>query len=123
MGDRGRQGAVTLPLAGIRVLDFSRHLAGPFAAMTLGDFGADVIKVEAPGRGDDTRGFPPYWDGVSCYYLSTNRNKRSITLDLGSAEGQAIIRRLAAEADITIENFRPGTMERWGLGYERSARD
>jgi crotonobetainyl-CoA:carnitine CoA-transferase CaiB-like acyl-CoA transferase len=109
---------VTLPLAGIRVLDFSRHLAGPFAAMTLGDFGADVIKVEAPGRGDDTRGFPPYWDGVSCYYLSTNRNKRSITLDLGSGEGQAIIRRMVAEVDMTIENFRPGTMERWGLGYE-----
>ena len=109
---------MALPLAGIRVLDFSRHLAGPFAAMTLGDFGADVIKVEAPGRGDDTRGFPPYWDGISCYYLSTNRNKRSITLDLGSAEGQAIIRRMAADADITIENFRPGTMERWGLGYE-----
>jgi crotonobetainyl-CoA:carnitine CoA-transferase CaiB-like acyl-CoA transferase len=109
---------LALPLDGIRVLDFSRHLAGPFAAMTLGDFGADVIKVEAPGRGDDTRGFPPYWDGVSCYYLSANRNKRSITLDLGSAEGQAIIRRLAADADITIENFRPGTMERWGLGYD-----
>ncbi len=107
-----------LPLAGIRVIDLSRHLAGPFAAMTLGDFGADVVKVEAPGRGDDTRGFPPYWNGVSCYYLSTNRNKRSIALDLGSAEGQGVLRRLTAEADILIENFRPGTLERWGLGYE-----
>ncbi len=109
---------MTLPLAGIRVIDLSRHLAGPFAAMTLGDFGADVVKVEAPGRGDDTRGFPPYWDGVSCYYLSTNRNKRSIALDLGSAEGQGVLRRLTADADILIENFRPGTLERWGLGYE-----
>ena len=108
---------MTPPLNGIRVLDFSRHLAGPFAAMTLGDFGADVIKVETPGRGDDTRGYPPYWDGISCYYLSANRNKRSITLNLGTTEGQALVRQLAATADIVIENFRPGTMERWGLGY------
>ena len=114
---------MTSPLTGIRVLDFSRHLAGPFAAMTLGDFGADVVKVETPGRGDDTRGYPPYWDGISCYYLSANRNKRSITLNLGTAEGQAIARQLAATADIVIENFRPGTMERWGLGYDDLRRD
>ena len=109
---------MALPLEGIRVVDLSRHLAGPFAAMTLGDFGADVIKVEAPGRGDDTRGYPPYWDGISCYYLSANRNKRSITLDLGSEMGQEVLRRLVAGADILIENFRPGTLEKWGLGYE-----
>lgn len=108
---------MTEPLVGLRVIDLSRHLAGPFAAMTLGDFGADVIKVEAPGRGDDTRGFPPYWNEVSCYYLSTNRNKRSITLNLSTPAGQEVLRRLVADADILIENFRPGTLERWGLGY------
>lgn len=113
---------MALPLDGIRVIDLSRHLAGPFAAMTLGDFGAEVIKVEAPGRGDDTRGFPPYWNGISCYYLSTNRNKRSITLDLAAAAGQDVLRRLAAGADILIENFRPGTLERWGLGDEELRR-
>lgn len=112
-----------MPLEGIRVIDLSRHLAGPFAAMTLGDFGAEVIKVEAPGRGDDTRGYPPYWEGVSCYYLSANRNKRSITLDLGAEAGQGVLRRLAAGADILIENFRPGTLEKWGLGYEALRRE
>lgn len=106
------------PLEGIRVLELSRHLAGPFAAMTLADLGADVIKVEPPGRGDDTRGYPPFWNGVSCYYLSTNRNKRSITLNLQSEEGQEIARKLVAESDILIHNFRYGTMERFGLGYE-----
>jgi crotonobetainyl-CoA:carnitine CoA-transferase CaiB-like acyl-CoA transferase len=105
-------------LDGIRVLDLSRHLAGPFAAMTLGDLGADVIKVEAPGRGDDTRGYPPFWNGVSCYYLSANRNKRSVTVNLQSPEGQEIIRRLARDSDILIENFRPGATERWGLGFD-----
>ena len=105
------------------MIDFSRHLAGPFAAMTLGDFGADVVKVEAPGRGDDTRGFPPYWDGVSCYYLSANRNKRSIMLDLRTPEGREVARRLVAAADVVIENFRSGMMERWGLGYDELRRD
>ncbi|HEX7103114.1 MAG TPA: CoA transferase [Nitrolancea sp.] len=105
-------------LDGIRVVDLSRHLAGPFAAMTLGDLGADVIKVEAPGRGDDTRGYPPFWNGMSCYYLSANRNKRSLTVNLQSPEGQEIVRRLVRESDILIENFRPGATERWGLGYE-----
>lgn len=106
------------PLEGIRVLELSRHLAGPFAAMTLADLGADVIKVEPPGRGDDTRGYPPFWNGVSCYYLSANRNKRSITLNLQSDEGQDIARKLVAESDILIHNFRYGTMERFGLGYD-----
>ncbi len=108
-------------LAGIQVLELSRHLAGPFAAMTLGDLGADVIKVEPPERGDDTRWFPPYWNGESTYYLSTNRNKRSMTLNLKSAAGQDILRSLVKQSDILIENFRPGTMERWGLSYEELA--
>lgn len=107
------------PLDGLRVLDLSRHLAGPFAAMTLGDLGADVVKVEPPGRGDDTRGYPPFWNGVSCYYLSANRNKRSITLNLQSEQGRDVARRLIDESDILIHNFRSGTMERWGLGYEQ----
>ncbi|HET9016070.1 MAG TPA: CoA transferase [Thermomicrobiaceae bacterium] len=106
------------PLAGIRVLELSRHLAGPFAAMTLGDLGADVVKVEAPGRGDDTRGYLPFWNGESCYFLSANRNKRGITVNLQTDAGRELIRRLAASSDILIENFRPGAMERWGLGYD-----
>lgn len=105
------------PLDGLKVVDLSRHLAGPFAAMTLGDLGADVVKIEAPGRGDDTRGYPPFWNGISCYYLSANRNKMSLTVNLQSAEGQVIVRKLVAESDILIENFRPGTAERWGLGF------
>lgn len=107
------------PLEGIRVLELSRHLAGPFASMTLGDLGADVVKVEPPGRGDDTRSFPPCWNGESTYYLSANRNKRSITLDLATEAGQDVARSLAMQSDILIENFRPGTTERWGLGYDQ----
>ncbi len=107
------------PLDGIRVVELSRHLAGPFASMTLGDLGADVIKVEPPGRGDDTRSFPPFWNGESTYYLSANRNKRSITLDLSTPEGQEVARALVATSDVLIENFRPGTTERWGLGYDQ----
>lgn len=106
------------PLEGIKVVEFARHLAGPFAGMTLGDLGADVIKIEVPRRGDDTRRFPPYWNGESAYYLSTNRNKRSITLHLSSIDGQQIAAQLIKEADILIENFRPGTLERWNLGYD-----
>lgn len=105
-------------LDGIKVVDLSRALAGPFAAMTLGDMGADVIKVEEPGAGDTTRGFPPFWNGISTYYMSTNRNKRAMTLNLGSLEGQEIVKRLASEADILIESFRTGAMEKWGLGYD-----
>src|SRR4051812_40122824 len=105
-------------LDGIKVLDLSRALAGPFAAMTLGDMGADVIKVEEPGRGDPTRDFPPFWngDGESCYYLSANRNKRSLTLNLDDPSGREILKKLAAQSDILIESFRTGLMERWGLG-------
>jgi crotonobetainyl-CoA:carnitine CoA-transferase CaiB-like acyl-CoA transferase len=105
-------------LAGIRVLDLSRVLAGPFAAMTLGDLGAEVIKVEEPRDGDPTRGFPPFWNGESCYYLSANRNKRGLTLNLGEEVGRAIVHRLIAQSDVLIESFRTGQMERWGLGWD-----
>lgn len=114
------------PLEDITVLDASRVLAGPFATMQLGDLGADIIKIERPGVGDQTRGWKPptYRDSEeSAYYLSINRNKRSITLDLSSETGQSIFRRIAAEADVVVENFRPGKMEEWGLGYEDLKRD
>ena len=105
-------------LDGINVVDLSRALAGPFAAMTLGDLGADVLKVEEPGTGDATRGFPPFWNGESTYYMSANRNKRSLTLNLDSAEGHEIVKRLVAGADVVIESFRAGAMEKWGIGWE-----
>ena len=112
----------TLPLTGIRILDFSRVLAGPFATMLLADMGAEVLKVESL-QGDDTRQWGPPWYGAgddrqSAYFLSVNRNKRSLALNLKTAEGQAIARRLAAESQLLIENFRPGGMDGFGLGYE-----
>ncbi|CAB4881981.1 unannotated protein [freshwater metagenome] len=108
------------PLDGILVADFSRVLAGPYAAMTLGDLGADVIKVERPGAGDDTRSWGPPWvDGVATYYIGLNRNKRSVTLDLGDTADRALAIELAGRADVLIENFRPGTLDRFGLGYEQ----
>lgn len=109
----------TAPLDGILVADFSRILAGPLAAQTLGDLGADVIKVEAPG-GDDTRGWgPPFApDGTATYALAANRNKRSIALDLKDPEDLRLARRLAGRADVVIANLRPGAMERYGLGYD-----
>jgi len=106
------------PLHGIRVIDLTRVLAGPFCSMSLGDMGAEVIKVEEPGRGDDTRGWPPFASGESTYFMSVNRNKKSLTLNMKAPEGQAILRRLIAKADVVIENFRPGTMERLGFGYD-----
>lgn len=108
------------PLSGIRVLDLSRVLAGPYCAMTLGDLGAEVIKVERPDRGDDTRAWGPPWaGGESAYYLSINRNKQSITVDLKSPDGQEIIRELASKSDIVVENFRHGALEKLGIGYEQ----
>ena len=106
-------------LAGLTVLDLSRVLAGPYGTMVLGDFGAEIIKVEQPGRGDDTRQWGPPFSpgGQSAYFLSVNRNKRSITLNLKSVEGRAILRRLADQADVLIENFKVGTMDGLGLGY------
>jgi formyl-CoA transferase len=105
------------PLDGIRVLDLTRVLAGPYCTMFLGDLGAEVVKVEQPGVGDDTRGWgPPFVGGESAYFLCVNRNKKSITVDLKSQDGVALLRRLAERADVLIENFRPGAMERLGLG-------
>jgi crotonobetainyl-CoA:carnitine CoA-transferase CaiB-like acyl-CoA transferase len=104
------------PLDGIVVADFSRVLAGPFATMLLGDLGADVIKVERPGTGDDTRAWGPPWHGeVSTYYLALNRNKRSVVLDLATDEGRELARQLALRADVLVESFRPGLMSSWGL--------
>jgi crotonobetainyl-CoA:carnitine CoA-transferase CaiB-like acyl-CoA transferase len=104
------------PLEGILVADFSRVLAGPLAAMLLGDLGADVIKVERPDGGDDTRAWgPPWHDGESTYYLGLNRNKRSIALDLADDDDRALARELGARADVLIESFRPGLIASWGL--------
>lgn len=110
------------PLEGIRVADFSRVVAGPYATMLLGDLGADVIKVERPGVGDDTRSFgPPFVDGESAYYLAVNRNKRGVAWDLSTPSGQRKAQRLAAVSDVVVENFRPGTAAKFGLSYEEVA--
>jgi crotonobetainyl-CoA:carnitine CoA-transferase CaiB-like acyl-CoA transferase len=107
------------PLEGIRVVDLTRALAGPYCTMMLGDAGADVIKVEAPGIGDETRTWgPPFVSGESAYFMSYNRNKRSITLNLKSDGGRAILWRLIDEADVLVENFSPGTIGRLGFGYD-----
>ncbi|MBE9636236.1 CaiB/BaiF CoA transferase family protein [Salipiger mangrovisoli] len=105
------------PLSGVRVLDFSRILSGPYASMVLADLGAEVIKIEPIGRGDETRAFPPFVGGLSHYYIALNRSKKSVALDLKSPEGIRIARELAAQSDIVLENFRPGVMDRLGLGY------
>ncbi|WP_067721336.1 CaiB/BaiF CoA transferase family protein [Nocardia yamanashiensis] len=104
------------PLSGLRVLDTATLFAGPLAATLLGDFGAEVVKIEHP-RGDPVRSHGAQRDGVGLWWKMLGRNKKSVTLYLGSAEGQELFRRLAADADVVIENFRPGTLERWGLGY------
>jgi crotonobetainyl-CoA:carnitine CoA-transferase CaiB-like acyl-CoA transferase len=110
--------ATNAPLAGIRVLDLGRHQAGPTAAMWLGDLGADVLKIENPERGEDGRAAgPPFFNGESAFFLSANRNKRSVALDLKRSEGQEIFRRLADGADVVIENFRPGVLDALGIGY------
>ncbi len=106
-------------LEGIRILDVSRVLTGPYCSMMLADLGADVVKIEMPGRGDDTRAWgPPFLGGESAYFLSINRNKRSVTVDLKSEEGRKIIHKLAARSDVLLENFAPGVAERLGIGYE-----
>ncbi len=114
------------PLSGVRVVDLTRVLAGPYCTQILGDLGADVIKIERPGTGDDTRKFaPPFLvdkdgndTGESAYFMSANRNKRSVALDISGSEGQGIVRRLAASADVLVENFKTGNLDRYGLGYE-----
>ena len=106
-------------LRGITVLDLSRNLAGPYCTMLLGDLGADVIKVESIGSGDDTRGWrPPDWNGQSATFLACNRNKRSITIDLDAEAGQQLVRRLASRADVVVSSFRPGSLAKRGLDYE-----
>lgn len=105
-------------LRGVRVIEMGQLIAGPFAGKTLGEFGADVIKIEAPGDGDPLRNWRLIQEGTSVWWQVQSRNKRSIALDLRSAEGQEIARKLIAEADVLIENFRPGTLEGWGMGYD-----
>lgn len=112
------------PLEGLRVLDLSRILAGPYCTQYLGEMGAEVIKVEPPGHGDDTRTWgPPFVGetGEAVYFLATNRNKRGIVLDLKTERGRDAVRRLVAGSDVLVENFRPGTLEKWGLGYAELA--
>jgi formyl-CoA transferase len=110
---------MTTPLDGIRVVDLTRALAGPYCTMMLGDLGADVIKVERPGQGDDSRAWgPPFAAGESAYFLCTNRNKRSIELDLRSDTGRGTLRKLVAVSDVLVENFKTGSLEKLGLGYE-----
>ncbi|MDI5983173.1 CoA transferase [Halomonas sp. M4R5S39] len=107
-----------LPLADLKVLELGQLIAGPFATKLLGEFGADVIKIEPPGTGDPLRKWRMLEDGTSLWWHVQTRNKRSVSLDLRSTEGQDLVRRLAAEADVLVENFRPGTLEGWGLGYD-----
>ncbi|MCM3726297.1 CoA transferase [Neobacillus cucumis] len=107
------------PLEGIKVLELSRTLAGPFCSMQLADMGAEVIKVEQPGIGDETRSYiPPEINGESTYFMSLNKNKKGITLNLKTEEGQRIVKQLVKDSDVLIENFRNGTMEKFGLGYD-----
>ena len=109
----------TTPLAGIRVVDLTRVMTGPYCTMMLGDLGADVIKLEHPGKGDDTRHWgPPFINGEAAYFLTINRNKRSIAIDLKSEGGQAVLWKLIAGADVLVENFSPGTIDRLGFSYE-----
>ncbi|MED4582524.1 CoA transferase [Brevibacillus choshinensis] len=105
------------PLEGIRVLDLTRVLAGPYASMILADLGAEVIKIESPHTGDDSRGFGPFVNDESIYFVSINRNKKSLTLNLKTEEGKQVFTKLLTTADIVLENYRPGTMEKFGLGY------
>jgi glutaryl-CoA transferase len=110
------------PLDGTRVVDLTRALAGPYCTLLLGDMGADVIKIEQPGTGDETRQWgPPFIAGESSYFMSVNRNKRSVTLDLKSDAGIDALRRLTRSADVLVENFRPGTMDRLGLNFEQAS--
>ena len=121
----------TGPLAGLRVLDLTRILAGPTCTQLLGDYGADVIKIERPGQGDDTRAWgPPYVTGLdgkptpeSAYYLCANRNKRSVAIDIASPEGAATVRRLAAHCDVMIENFKTGGLKQYGLDHASMLRE
>jgi crotonobetainyl-CoA:carnitine CoA-transferase CaiB-like acyl-CoA transferase len=107
-----------LPLAGVRVADISNFLAGPMISMFLGDYGAEIVKVEHPARGDEMRFWGENKDGVGLYYKVVNRNKKSVTADLRTPLGVEIVKRLVSKSDVVVENYRPGTLERWGLGYD-----
>jgi crotonobetainyl-CoA:carnitine CoA-transferase CaiB-like acyl-CoA transferase len=121
MPDDGARGRL---LDGVRVLDLSRIIAGPFCSQILGDMGADVLKLEQPGGGDETRSWgPPFANGEAVYFFCVNRNKRSVTLNLKAPRGREIFRQLVAQSDILLENFKPGTLARLELGYERLCRD
>jgi len=109
---------MTKPLANIKVLDLTRVLAGPFCTMTLSDLGAEVIKVEIPGTGDDARAFGPFINHRSLYFLSINRGKKSVSLNLKTPQGKQILLELVKRCDVIVENYRPGTMEKLGLGYD-----
>ena len=111
---------VELPLRGLRVIDFTRVLAGPFCTMLLGDMGAEVIKIEDPSYGDETRDWGPFVGGWSTYHLTVNRNKKSVAVDLKSPDGSALVEELIRTADVLVENFRPGTIERLGFGPDRA---
>lgn len=106
------------PLAGVRILDLSRVLAGPYCTTLLWELGAEILKIEQPGHGDDTRAFPPFQNGESVYFASINRGKRSLALDLKNADDKRVFETLLARADVLVENFRPGTMEKFGLHYD-----
>ncbi|MEO8847503.1 MAG: CoA transferase, partial [Casimicrobiaceae bacterium] len=110
--------AGALALDGIKVVELGALIAGPFCTKILGEFGADVVKIEPPGQGDPLRKWRHLRDGTSVWWHVQSRNKRSVCLDLRTSDGQAIVRDLIARADIVVENFRPGTLEAWGLGYE-----
>jgi len=105
-------------LKGVRVLDLTRVLAGPYSTMMMADMGAEVIKIEIPGKGDDSRQFGPFVNDESSYFMNLNRNKKGVTLNLKSQEGKTIFKEMVKEADVVVENFRPGTMEKLGVGYE-----
>src|SRR5690349_17695128 len=111
-------------LAGVRVLDLTRVVAGPFCTMILGDMGAEILKVEQPGRGDESRTWgPPFLGSESAYFLSVNRNKRGMTLNLKKPRGQEILRTLIRKSDVVIENFKLGTLEGWGCGRDFMERE
>jgi Predicted acyl-CoA transferases/carnitine dehydratase len=113
-----READTSLPLGHITVIDTTRVLSGPFAAMILADMGANVIKIERPGTGDDSRGYGPFFKDESGYFMNVNRNKKSICVDLKKPRGKEVFLKLAKDADVILENFRPGTMDKMGLGYE-----
>jgi len=114
----GQETAAAGALDGIRVVDLSRFIAGPYCAMLLGDMGADVVKVEPPGRGENSRAFGPFVEGESLYTMVFNRNKRSLTLDLRSPQGKEVLRDLLRTADVLVENYVPGTLEKMGFAWD-----